>query len=472
MPELFIQKVEPLEKCFVVDIGESFVLDLGAHFVGHFSFKLDIVDDFIDAPTRLNIKFCEDKREIEDDFSLYHGVLSKTWLQEAVIDVDFPKDVSLERRYSCRYIKITVEATNKPVKLFDFVFTASTSADMSRLSFPKTSDALLGEIDRVACLTLKDCMQTFFEDGPKRDRRLWIGDLRLEALTDYYTFNNLELVRRCLYLFASASVNSLGFVPAYVYTEPYFFSGRDAPADYALLYVVSVCDYFENTGDRKTVLDLLDLCRSQLDSFEKILDERLIVTQQEGWFTFIDWCPGLHKLISLQGIYLYALDAFIKLLDALGESDSAKYALLLEKVRNSTKKHLFNKEKGVFINSLDQDQLSVHSQVWMILGGVITGTEAKLALDFALSSPDAKHPFTPYMHHYVIEAMLALGLKDEAVSLLKEHWGGMLKNGADTFYEVYSENDPDFSPYGDRMINSLCHAWSCTPAYFIRKYGL
>lgn len=27
-----------------------------------------------------------------------------------------------------------------------------------------------------------DCMQSVFEDGPKRDRRLWLGDLRLQAL--------------------------------------------------------------------------------------------------------------------------------------------------------------------------------------------------------------------------------------------------------------------------------------------------
>jgi hypothetical protein len=28
------------------------------------------------------------------------------------------------------------------------------------------------------------------------------------------------------------------------------------------------------------------------------------------------------------------------------------------------------------------------------------------------------------------------------------------------------------SPYGDHHINSYCHAWSCTPSYFIRSRGL
>jgi hypothetical protein len=43
---------------------------------------------------------------------------------------------------------------------------------------------------------------------------------------------------------------------------------------------------------------------------------------------------------------------------------------------------------------------------------------------------------------------------------------------ADTFWEAYIPDDLEFSPYKDRMINSQCHAWSCTPTYFIRKYEL
>ena len=42
-------------------------------------------------------------------------------------------------------------------------------------------------LDRVSQRTLRDCMQTVFEDGPKRDRRLWLGDLRLQALANYAT---------------------------------------------------------------------------------------------------------------------------------------------------------------------------------------------------------------------------------------------------------------------------------------------
>ena len=76
---------------------------------------------------------------------------------------------------------------------------------------------------------------------------------------------------------------------------------------------------------------------------------------------------------------------------------------------------------------------------------------------------------TPYMNHYLVEAMMKLGKEQEAFDHIRNFWGQMVKEGADTFYEVYVPGQPDVSPYGNKMMNSMCHAWSCTPSYFIRN---
>ena len=238
------------------------------------------------------------------------------------------------------------------------------------------------------------------------------------------------------------------------------------------MYVVSVCDYYEHTADIEVINDLLSICKSQIDSFEAILDDNLIIINQDGWFAFIDWCPGLEKLMALEGVYLYALDRFSDLLKTIDDKDYEKYSSHLLQVRSACKKHLFDKKEKAFINALDNKQHSVHSQVWMILGGVIGGEEARNLLSNCLNDKTAKQPCTPYMHHYVVEAMVKLGMKDDATNYLKNLWGGMVELGADTFWEAYVPDDSEFSPYEDRMINSLCHAWSCTPSYFIRKYRL
>ncbi|MBR3809932.1 MAG: hypothetical protein IKK46_06460 [Clostridia bacterium] len=471
-PELKFTVLTPDITEFIATNGDSILLDLGEHAVGHFSFTFDRVNIFVDSPVRLNIKFGEDIREINDDFSQYSGTLSNTWLQEEIINLDFPQNITMPRRYACRFIKITVERTTRPIRLSDFSFKASTSADISLLKPANTTDDLLKKIDRVATNTLKECMQTFFEDGPKRDRRLWIGDLRLEALTNYYTFKNTEIVKRCLYLFAAGECNNIGFLPSFVYETPYYHSGATHIEDYALLYVVSVCDYYEHTGDIDVLNDLLEICKSQLESFSTTLNENLITTKKDGWFAFIDWCPGLECLTALQGVYLYTLERFSGVLKTIGDKDYQKYSALISKIRSACKTLFYDENANAFINDFDNKQLSVHSQVWMILGGVIDGEEAKKLLLYCLDNKNFKQPVTPYMRHYVIEAMLKLDMKAEAIQYLKTFWGGMVEIGADTFWEAYIPNDLEFSPYNDRMINSLCHAWSCTPSYFIRKYGL
>jgi alpha-L-rhamnosidase len=70
----------------------------------------------------------------------------------------------------------------------------------------------------------------------------------------------------------------------------------------------------------------------------------------------------------------------------------------------------------------------------------------------------------------VVEAMLACGLERDAVRLLRGYWGGMLRRGATTFWEVFDPADERLSPYGSHLMNSYCHAWSCTPAYFVRRH--
>ena len=83
---------------------------------------------------------------------------------------------------------------------------------------------------------------------------------------------------------------------------------------------------------------------------------------------------------------------------------------------------------------------------------------------------DAAMMVTPYMYHNYIEALIMIGEKDLALKEMESYWGGMLDEGADTFWELYNPKNPNESPYGGTIVNSYCHAWSCGPTYFLRKY--
>ena len=455
LPKLNKVEIAPCVDATVLNSGDTLIIDLGNHYVGYLTFKLWFVDLYIDAPVRMAVRFCETARELEEE----------------IINVDFPGEYRMPRRYAARYVKFKIIHTPKQLSLSNFVFEAETSADVTALLPFDPKDDELAAIDKVATNTLKNCMQRVFEDGPKRDRRLWIGDLRLEALANYYTFNNFALVRRCLYLFAAADRNERGFMPGFIYENPIFVSGSWFLADYSLMYVCTLCDYFRHTGDTQTFRELYPIAKSIMDSAERTKDADGLVTVPEGDI-FIDWCEGLKKNTSLMGIYLYTLDLWYGVLKELHYPEADEYAERLARGKEASLLNLYDAEKGAFINAKDEFQYSVHSTAWMILGGVITGEAARSAIIAVLNSEASVKPFTPYMHHYVTEALIKAGLTDEAEKYLRKIWGGMLKSGADTFAEVYVPGDPDFSPYGDRKVNSMCHAWSCTPTYFIRKYEL
>ena len=83
---------------------------------------------------------------------------------------------------------------------------------------------------------------------------------------------------------------------------------------------------------------------------------------------------------------------------------------------------------------------------------------------------EARLPVTPYVYHYVMESYGLLGMKEEMEDMLFDYWGEMIACGADTFWEAFKKGDSTFSPYDDVVLNSSCHAWSCTPVYLIKKY--
>ena len=148
-----------------------------------------------------------------------------------------------------------------------------------------------------------------------------------------------------------------------------------------------------------------------------------------------------------------------------------------EKLRKGAMEAFWDEEKKCFISD---GQISAHSQIWMVLADVPSPEDSAELMgricanddkeDVLLKSLDS-YPFaTPYMHHYYVMALLRAGLKEQARAHMRSYWGSMLAAGADTFWEAWNPDDPGASPYGGAVINSYCHAWSCTPAFLITKY--
>ena len=473
-------QTEPLEKLYQSSFKpqSGVVIDFGEHLTGHFSFSLKAIRGVSDAPLRFKFTFGEVPAELTTPFDPYTGALSRAWLQdETVTVIELPATITISRRFAFRYVRIELLG-NSP--FFDFSLTgmqcaATTSVTTTPPALTTSTEAIITQFDKIGLNTLKECMQTVYEDGPKRDRRLWIGDLFLESLANSYSFKNQNLTKRCLYLLAALSQEE-GYLNSNVFEtpEPHPQVGAPFLFDYSLLYNVALKEYLVATGDQETALDLWPLAKKQMDNPKKFLSvDGLfdnIAAAKARWWLFVDWKDDLDRQASIQGIIIYSMKQTYELAKLLGkEKEVEELPALIKKMIAASRKDLYNKDSGFFVSGPNK-QVSYASQAWMILSGVATQSEAQRAMKGLPEKQDAVKPGGPYLYHYFVESLLACGMQKEARNVLVSYWGGMVKKGADTFWEVYDPGNDLLSPYKFYPINSYCHAWSCTPVYFIRKY--
>lgn len=451
------------------------ILDFGEHLTGDFTFSLKLLGKAVaDAPVRLKFTFAEVPGELNTPFDPYPGGLSRAWLQDEVITLmTVPVEATIPRRVSFRYLRIDVLGASSFDFAFDKIsFKAQSAVEPLQADLAPTTDLLIKKINDVGLSTLKECMQTVYEDGPKRDRRLWIGDLYLEALANAYSYKNHALTKRCLYLLA-ALANDEGLLHATVLEEPYPHPQEGQHCiDYALIYNVALLEYLKVTGDKETAEDLWPVVVRQIEMVLRQYSPEMIYDMQKPplyWLVF-DWKDNYDRQASMQGLTIWALTRSYELAELLGrEKDVKEWPVLVTRMKKAARKYFYDKKQGVVVSG-EAKQVSYLSQVWMILSGTLSQKEGRRAMQTVMAMPEACYPGCPYAYHYVMEALLECGMNSEAKALLVDYWGGMVKKGADTFWEVYDPNNDKLSPYGFFPMNSYCHAWSCTPVYFINKY--
>jgi len=467
-----VSGMDEYEKTPLKSKRSDLIIDFGGHMVGSLQFLIKPTLP-AHAPVKLKFTFGEVPSELHKPFEDYKGTLSKAWLQEEIITIHtLPDTIILPHRYAFRYLKIEhlASAGDMDFIISDIICESVSSASEDLYKTSRNIPSEFIRISDVSINTLQDCMQTVFEDGPKRDRRIWIGDFKLQALANYYSYQNNDLVKRGLYLFA-ATASKEGLVYGTLFEQPWPHPQEHFPIDYCLLYNTILTDYYEATGDRETVEDLWIVARQQTLQIIPFINETGLFEPSPDWWTFIDWNEQLDKQSSLQGIAIYALNKTWELAMILNKQDEIPHLpVLIERMKKAARKFYHDQKSGLFISG-KSNQVSTASQTWMILSETVSPAEGKFLFANMNSQEGLIKPVSPYLYHYVVEAMISCKMYQEARELLKQYWGGMINRGADTFWEVYDPDNDFLSPYGSIQMNSYCHAWSCTPVYFIRKYS-
>lgn len=440
--------------------GASVVLDWGTHIVGTLHATVVV------GPVTVSAVVAELPAELIDTVAEFPPCFPITWQPGTMTLPSGPWQSA--RRQAFRWLRLT--AGDQPVQLHD-VHALAVSAVGAPPPSPVPLSPRAAAIDAACLLTLRNCLHDVFEDGPKRDRRLWLGDLRLQARLAYATWGCQDLVKRCLLLHAACTRED-GMVPACVFLHPTPHHATEFIPDYALLFGDTVLDWLEAGGDAATATALLPVALRQLDLVLAWADADGVLRLPKGPWYFVDWCDALDRQGPLQAIACFAARRLARLCARLGYPvEEARCTAHAARLAAAARGHMWDDRQRLFM-AAGSGQRAWATQAWMVLADVVTGADAADLLRRAARDADCLQAVSPYLVHHVLEAHLHVGLQAEAWALCDAVWGGMLDRGADTFWEVYDPSDPWRSPYKSHLFNSACHAWSCTPALFLRSGAL
>ena len=325
------------------------------------------------------------------------------------------------------------------------------------------SDPLLTRIWYVGAYTAHLCMQQDIWDAPKRDRARWMGDLHVSGEVINNAFLDRFLMEQTMErLRAEAGTPPTGHV--------------NGIPGYSCAWVAGMADFLRHTGDLAYIERHHDDLVQMLDFFKKEINQDGVFANRLGKWDYVDWSPGFngggpHSLAATHFFMVYMLREGAWMLDQIKDpGNAARFRAWAEDAIKAAQDHLLDKASNTFGDRWQDNAMAIHS-------GTATAAEKAAIWDKVLSHPyPVNEMITPYYNNYCIFAMGEAGHTGDALQFIRDYWGGMIQEGATTFWEGYDTRWPKehFHRFlqadnGQGYFVSLCHGWSSGATNFLTE---
>ena len=244
---------------------------------------------------------------------------------------------------------------------------------------------------------------------------------------------------------------------------------------YSAWWVVAEFEYVQRSGDFEQLRSLKSRMLELLALMAKDLDSRNVYAGAGK--PFVDWSKGFssdsaESRRAVHFEYVLAFKRAAELLELLHDDKARdRYKSLAAAMELAASKYLVDADgsfgdrwqtNAIFTLADVRWPLKVpdSSVVWPILKRASTGRKPTDVI-------------TPYYGDYLLQAMAHFSGYD-ALQWMKSYWGGMLDNGATSFWEAWDPawagDDPHAKLEADDKVGynaSLSHGWSSGPASFL-----
>ena len=357
--------------------------------------------------------------------------------------------------------------------------------DAERSGSFECSDPLLNKIWDISAYTLDLTTREFFMDGIKRDRWTWSGDAIQSYLMNYYLRFSSDTVKRTI-----RQLRGKDPVTAHVNTI----------MDYTFYWFNSVLDYYTFTNDIAFVREIYPRMRSLMDYVLSRTDNRGFADGRPDDWIFVDW---VDFPMPKRGVMAFEQILFAKSLQTMAEcaqlladnqpdklpqgsltiadytADAEKYNTLYTILRQQTDTLFWSDTHHAYLHHEEQGEVSQlitkFPNMFAVIYGFADAQRKEEILHSVMLNPDVEPITTPYMRFYELEALCIMQQHDRVLQEMKDYWGGMIHEGATSFWEKYvpdEQGTEHLQMYGRPYGKSLCHAWGASPLYLLGRYFL
>lgn len=335
----------------------------------------------------------------------------------------------------------------------------------------QTGDALLDQIWLVGVETHRACSEDAITDNPTRERGQWAGDVVTVGMDIAATaFADLRLCRRSLVQCAQSARDDglvAGLCPG----------GAAYLTTYAAQWINACVHYWELTGERDLLVDMLPFTERNLDAFAA-QTTHVGIADELGW-GFVDWGYVRNPGPSDQGVnlhYFAALQEMVRWCDELGLTDRRAH---FQSIANRIRALIASYYAAEFAHGGDAwTRIGYHRAALGLRLGFFDDAQSETGREFLrthmlrcfpnradaprLSDPAANNPqlITPYFGHYALPELIEHGGMDFVLDQYRVCWGWALDDDRTTWLEVF---DPRWSH---------CHQWAGCPTWQLSRYLL
>lgn len=305
------------------------------------------------------------------------------------------------------------------------------------------SDTLLTRIWYTGAYTVKlNLLKDYF--GAilmyRGDRFSWTGDAHPAQAASMVAFGNYDFVRRNI-----------------MYTAPQSNSIRS----YSLYWVLSMIDYYKYTNDTL-------LLKNYIPTICNKLDDAWSVYGTNPALVYYGWDERLGAGFEHPN-YPEPQEAY-KMLSIRAWKEFAEVADGFYGARGVSLKDKYNNYAAGKISEMRKDiawcrNFGLHSGADAVTTGLLSDVEKKTIYEKNFTDKINRISYSPFNQYFVLQAMAKMNKYDDALSSVRDLWGGQIEYGGTTFFENYrpswnkviGKNNP--VPNNQCGFTSLCHPW-------------